>query len=154
CHPVFKRSHYPERHMRNLRSISLLLVCLAGARAQSTFGVVVGTVRDPSGAVVIGATVRLTNIGQNISQDAKTGDDGNYEFQNVQPGNYSVDVNHLGFRTFRAGGLTLVARQVLRVDARLQVGEVTETVNVEVAAGVIATDSPAISESLNSLKVI
>jgi hypothetical protein len=103
---------------------------------------------------VVGATVRLTNTGQNISQDAKTGEDGSYEFQNVQPGSYTIDVNQSGFRAFRAAGLTLVARQVLRVDARLQVGEVTETVNVVVSAGVIATDSPAISESLNSQKVV
>src|SRR5215471_5604140 len=132
-----------------------LFLCLAGgAAAQSTFGVAVGTVHDSSGAVVAGAIVRLTNVGENTWQDTKTSSAGDYEFQNVKPGSYSVTVNHPGFRTFRSKGLTVVARQTLRVDAALEVGEVAETVEVEAQAGVIATDSPAISESLSALKVV
>src|SRR6266478_1559457 len=102
--------------MRNLPTFLAAFLCLgAAAYAQSTFGVVVGAVRDPSGAVVTGASVRLTNLEQNTSQDAKTSGDGDYEFQNVKPGSYSVTVNHGGFRAFSATGLTLVARQTLRV---------------------------------------
>jgi hypothetical protein len=130
-------------------------LCLAAAlRAQSTFGVAVGTVRDASGAVVSGAVVRLTNTGENTSHETKTSAEGDYEFQNVKPGEYSIAVSHPGFRAFRATGLNVVARQTLRVDAALAVGEVTETVDVEAQAGVIATDSAAISESLGSLKVV
>jgi hypothetical protein len=141
--------------MSNAFRISTLLLCLAGgAAAQSTFGVAVGTVHDSSGAVVAGAAVRLTNLGENTWQESKTSSAGDYEFQNVKPGSYSVTVNHPGFRTFRSKGLTVVARQTLRVDAALEVGEVAETVEVEAQAGVIATDSPAISESLSALKVV
>jgi hypothetical protein len=136
------------------RFIALLLCLAYVAPAQSTFGVVVGTVRDGSGAIISGASVRLTNLGENTSRDAKTSGEGDYEFQNVKPGSYSITVNHAGFRTFRMTGLTLVARQTLRVDAGMAVGEVTETVDVEANAGVIATDSAAISESLNSLTVV
>src|SRR6266436_1379049 len=122
--------------------------------AQSTFGVVLGTVRDSSGAVVAGATVRLTNTGENISRQISTSDSGDYEFQNAKPGSYSVTVTRPGFKTFVATQLTLDARQTLRVDAALQVGDVTESVEVQTSAGVIATDSPAISESLSSLQVV
>src|SRR5215813_1661335 len=131
-------------HMSNPFRISVLFLCLAGgAAAQSTFGVAVGTVHDSSGAVVAGAAVRLTNLGENTWQETKTSSAGDYEFQNVKPGSYSVTVNHPGFRTFRSKGVTVVARQTLRVDASLEVGEVAETVEVEAQAGVIATDSPA-----------
>jgi hypothetical protein len=122
--------------------------------AQSTFGVIVGTVKDASGAVLNGASIRLTNLGENIARDTTTGGDGTYEFQNTKPGLYSVAVSHAGFRTFEARDLTLVARQTLRVDAALQLGEVSERVEVQAAAGVIATDSPAISGSLSGQKVL
>ncbi len=141
--------------MRNQIYLLAGLFCLAaGLQAQSTFGVVVGSVKDPSGAVVSGAGVTLTNTGENVSRDSKTGADGNYEFQNVKPGNYSVTVKNAGFRTFSSGAVELVARQTLRVDATMQVGDVTETVTVESSAGVIATDTAAIAQSLSAQKVI
>lgn len=140
--------------MKLLTAVCLGILSVTGvALGQSTFGVIVGTVRDPSGAVVSGATVKITNTGENISRETVTATDGSYEFQNVKPATYSVSVNHPGFRAFSAADLELVPRQTLRVDAAMRVGEVTETVNVEVAAGVIATDSAAISQSLSSQKV-
>src|SRR5882724_6966167 len=109
---------------RIIRSLSLLLCLAHSAAGQSTFGVVVGTVRDSSGAVISGASVRLTNLGENTSRETTASPEGDYEFQNVKPGSYSIAVNHAGFRTFRTTALTLVARQTLRVDAELAVGEV------------------------------
>ena len=141
--------------MRNPLVVVTVLLCGSGlSYSQSTFGVVLGTVKDTSGGIVKQATVRLTNLGENIARDTATSENGDYEFQNMKPGLYSVKVSHPGFRTFTAQDLTLVARQTLRVDAALQLGEVSEIVEVRSAAGVIATDSPAISESLNSQKVL
>ena len=68
--------------------------------AQSTFGVVLGTVKDASGAVVGNAAVRLTNLGENIQRETLTDVNGDYEFLNAKPGNYSVSINRSGFRTF------------------------------------------------------
>ena len=141
--------------MKNPLPVVAVLFCGAAAsHAQSTFGVVLGTVKDASGGVVTQASVLLTNLGENIARDTTTNENGAYEFQNTKPGLYSVKVSHPGFRTFTAQDLTLVARQTLRVDAALQVGEVSEIVEVKAAAGVIATDSPAISESLNAQNVL
>src|SRR5215813_12358354 len=110
------------------RLLPLLLYLAPIACAQSTFGVILGVVRDSSGAAVPAASIRLTNVGENTSRDVQASAEGDYEFQNVKPGTYSVAVNHPGFRNFRTTELTLVARQTLRVDVRLEVGEVTETV--------------------------
>jgi len=126
----------------------------AVSNAQSTFGVVLGEVKDGSGAVIREARVRLTNTAENSTREVVSDSNGNYEFQNVKAGPYTVTVNAPGFRAFNASGLTLVARQTLRVDAALQIGDVTQVVEVSTNAGVIATDNPAISSSLTPEKVL
>ena len=134
--------------------IVLLTFLATTAHAQSTFGVVLGTVKDPSGASVAGATVKLTNTAENTSREMAADPTGSFEFQNVKAGPYSVAVTANGFRTFTATQLQLVARQTLRVDATLQVGSVNEVVEVSTSAGVIATDSPAIASNLTPEKVL
>ncbi|MBI3684446.1 MAG: TonB-dependent receptor, partial [Acidobacteria bacterium] len=140
--------------MRMLSIGLLLSVCFASpASAQSTLGVILGTVKDASGAVVGGAVVKLTNVGENTSRERKTNENGDYEFQNTKPGTYSVTVTQPGFKTSTATQITLDARQTVRVDAALQVGEVTQTLEVAATAGVIATDSPVIAATLHPSKV-
>ncbi len=129
------------------------LLCLGQALAQSTFGVVLGDVVDASGARVSGAAVKLTNVGENTTREAVASEGGIYEFQNVKPGTYTLEVSKAGFRSFLAKDLTLVARQTLRVDVKLAVGDVTQTVEVTADAGVIATDTGAISSNLTPEKV-
>ena len=131
----------------------LASACLS-TYAQSTFGVVLGEVKDSSGAVIRNAKVRLTNTAENISRDGASDANGNYEFQNVKAGIYQVAVSAPGFRSYNANGLTLVARQSLRVDAALQVGDTATVVEVTTTAGVIATDNPAISSTLTPEKVL
>jgi len=142
---------------KNLRSVygacaALLLglILSGGAVAQSTFGTVLGTVKDNSGAVVPGAAVRLTNTDENTSREVSTNGNGDYEFLNALPAHYQVTVRNQGFETFPATSLVLVARQTLRVDAMLQVGQASQTVVVqETEAGVIATDTQTIQETFD-----
>lgn len=136
------------------RILVLALSLSSFAAAQSTFGVVVGEVRDASGATVPNAKVKLTNTAENSSREATSNSSGLYEFQNVKAGPYTLNVTAQGFRAFNAANLELVARQTLRVDAALQVGDMTQTVEVSAAAGVIATDSPAIASSLSPEKIL
>ncbi len=133
--------------------IGLFCCALGGAWAQSTLGVVLGNVTDPSGGAVGAVKVKLLNTGENTAREAESKSDGSYEFQNVKPGRYVVEISKAGFRTFSAKDLTLEARQTLRVDAALQLGDVAQTVEVSAAAGVIATDTPAIASSLSPEKV-
>ncbi len=123
------------------------------AVAQSTLGVVLGNVTDPSGAAIGGAKIRIVNLGENAARETTGSNDGAFEFQNVKAGQYSVQVTKAGFRVYLLKEVTLESRQTLRVDARLELGEVTQTVEVSAAAGVIATDSPAVSSSLSPEKV-
>jgi hypothetical protein len=139
---------------RTLRYASLLALTCLSSYAQSTFGVVLGEIKDSSGAVIRNAKVRLTNTAENTSREGASDANGNYEFQNVKAGIYQVAVSAPGFRSYNANSLTLVARQTLRVDASLQVGDTSTVVEVTSTAGVIATDNPAISSTLTPEKVL
>lgn len=139
--------------MKSLSFALLFAISAALLPAQSTFGVVLGNVTDPNSAAVAGAKVKLTNTGENTSRETTGNGQGAYEFQNVKPGTYMIEVSNSGFRTFVVKDLVLVARQTLRVDAALQLGEVSQTIEVTSTAGVIATDTPAIASSLTPEKV-
>ncbi|MBI4891215.1 MAG: TonB-dependent receptor [Acidobacteria bacterium] len=132
---------------------ALLGFCLP-SQAQSTYGTVLGNVKDASGAAIKGAKVRLTQTAENANRETETNTEGGYEFQNAEAGPYTVTVTAPGFRTFTAVGLSLAARTRLRVDASLEVGEVTQKIEVTSSAGVIATDTPAITSNLSVEKVL
>ncbi|MFN7937867.1 MAG: TonB-dependent receptor [Bryobacteraceae bacterium] len=140
--------------MRFLATLVLCLSAVAPLGAQSTLGVVLGSVRDASGAVVAGASIKLTNVGENTSREAASNANGDYEFQNVKAGQYSLSITQAGFRNFTARDFSVAARQTVRVDAALQVGDVTQTVEITASVGVIATDSPAVASTLTRETII
>lgn len=136
-------------------AVLLGLILSGGAVAQTTFGTILGTVKDNSGAVVPGAAVRLTNTDENTSRDVTTNGSGDYEFLNSLPAHYQLTVRSAGFETFTATGLLLVARQTLRVDPTLQVGQASQSVMVQATeAGVIATDSQVIQETFDPQQLL
>src|SRR5215831_10334046 len=138
-----------------LKKLAALLVLAAPAiTAQSTFGVLLGTVTDESGAIVPHAKITITNQGENVSHEIMTDAQGAFEALNLKAGTYTVTAEAAGFKAFKSSNLDLAARQTLRVNVTLQVGAVQETVSVEGAAPVIATDSAAISASFHSQEVL
>src|SRR5271165_6173050 len=83
---------------------------------QSTYGAIIGTVKDTSGAVVGNVSIKVTNTDENESHEVKSNNNGNYELLNILPGHYTVTASAAGFETFTATDLLLVSRQTLRVD--------------------------------------
>lgn len=131
-----------------------LLLLSSPLLAQSTLGTILGTVRDQSGATVPNASVRVTNTDEGTSQQTTTDTNGNYQILNEKPAHYSVEVSHAGFETKTMTQLQLIARQQLRVDVTLNLGTTTQSVTVESTAGVITTDTPAISSSFNGNELL
>ncbi len=135
----------------------ILLATLLGcgvALAQSTLGTVLGTVTDQSGAVVPGATVKITNLDENTSRTLTTNASGNYEAVDIKAGHYSVEVTNTGFKTTRVEGLELASRQTLRVDVTLTVGQVTQQMEVKgESVGVITTETQTVSSAYNTLEI-
>jgi carboxypeptidase family protein/TonB-dependent receptor-like protein len=98
-----------------------------------------GTVTDPSGGIVAGAKVTLTNAATNIARESATGADGSYLFEVVQPGTYKLTVSNSGFATFTQAGIVLEVNQNGRLDVKLQIGQSTQV--VEVTANVAQVDT-------------
>ena len=135
-----------------LRLVLAFSVCfaLAGGRlaAQSTFGTILGTVRDSSGALVAGAQVTLKNTGTAAERTMATDAAGNYAFKNIDVGGYALIIAAPGFEKASLPEIVLTARETRRMDAMLRPGAETQTVIViEDAAPVISTDVSSLAET-------
>src|SRR5271167_708785 len=126
-----------------LSFIFLIAFCMGAAApraaAQSTGGRIRGTVTDNSGASVSAAKVSLINEATNKTRDAESGATGEYLFLEVPVGSYEVDVTIAGFKKYVRKGIPLNLDQIVGVDATLQVGGATETVEVSGAPPIIDT---------------
>ena len=132
----------------------LLLFCVSSAHGQVTTADVVGTVTDASGAVVPGATVTITNTGTNVSQSTTTSGSGDYIFNLLQVGSYSLKVEAKGFKRFTASNLTLSSGDRLRMDAQIEVGDVTQSVEVQGSVGpALQTDTSSLGTLVTSQAV-
>ena len=111
----------------------LLAVSVQPALAQDLRGKIAGTVADASGAVIPGANVTLSNDNTNVSSSTQTSAAGQYLFDFLLPGTYTITVESEGFRSFRQQNILVQTRADITVDASLELGAVTETVTVEEA---------------------
>jgi hypothetical protein len=109
--------------------------------AQGTTSRVVGTVTDSTGAVVPGAKVTLTNEETGVSFNGTTTQTGTYVFEAIQVGDYRVEVEAQGFRKFRSSGNRLIVGEPTTVNATLQVGPTTESVEVTGSAELVQTST-------------
>jgi hypothetical protein len=128
--------------------LCLLLFTASAARAQSTFGEILGSVHDPSGAVLPGAQVTLTNTGTSAARTAVTDSSGSYAFQNIDVGTYTLTLAAPGFETESLPAIALTARETRRIDATLKPGAESQTVVVmDDPTPVITTDVSNLAET-------
>jgi hypothetical protein len=136
--------------LRLLGSLALVFVlCFAlMARAQSTFGSILGTVKDASGAVVAGAVVTATNKGTGAQRTAMSDGSGEFTLSNIDVGNYSVTITSSGFEKYSLPEISITARESRRIDAALKLGQADQTVTVEESAqNVITTEVSNLAET-------
>jgi hypothetical protein len=126
--------------------LAVILMSFSLSFGQTTFGTIVGTVRDPSGGVVPGVQVTLTNLGTNGKTVTTTNAEGIYEFVNVQPGNYRVDAEKNGFKHFSRSPIVVQTQQSYRIDVTMQVGAVTQTVHVTAATPLLQPQSSSLGQ--------
>ena len=140
------------------RLLLLVVFAFTGAHlpvhAQSTFGTFLGTVTDSSGRAVVGAKLTFSLVDENYKREVLSGPDGLYEAANLKPGRYDIEVTDAGFQPFEAKGALLTARQTVRVDARLQVGTLEQTVLVVEKVGVVTTDTATVTSAIGNDRVI
>ncbi len=120
-------------YIAGLVAAALLAVGVQIGVAQELRGKIVGTVTDGTGAVIPAASVTLANDNTNVEVSAQTTAAGQYLFDFVLPGTYTVTVEAEGFRSFRQQNILVQTRADITVNAALELGAVTETVTVEEA---------------------
>ncbi len=116
---------------RNLVLIAAVFLMAVMAWGQGAVGTITGNVTDASGAAVIGAKVSATNTGTGAETTAMTNETGLYRFVDLAPGAYTITVEAKGFRKTTLSAQRLVVASTLRMDATLEVGEITTSITVE-----------------------
>ncbi len=122
--------------------------------AQFETSEVLGTIRDASQKAISNATVTLTNQDTGIAAKTNTDEGGNYDFFNVKVGRYTITVEMAGFSKFSSKDVEVNVNARQRVDAALQVGVVTETVNVSGQASVVETDTSEHSQVIGTQAIV
>jgi hypothetical protein len=130
-------------------------VCLLAAATAwaSITGSISGIIKDPSGSIVPGASVSAINTETGVRSVIKTDGAGFYNFPNLPVGTYDVEIVQKGFKTYREAGIVLDANAVIRLDVKLELGEVAEKVVVTSEAVHVETQSTQMGEVINSQKM-
>src|SRR5579863_8472376 len=130
-----------------------ILVWAHSATAQSFYGSIVGTVTDSSNAVIAGAEVTLTNTGTGEHRSIKTNGNGSYELLDLTPGMYKMDIEMPGFNHLTRDQIEVKVANATRVDTKLVVGDVNQTVEVSTAPALLQTDSSDLSQTVEGRQV-
>ena len=136
-----------------LLAFLLLLTCCLPMGAQ-TMGEIVGEVVDSSGAVVPGASVTVTNIATNATRSVTTNDAGLYSFPSLVPSQYRVRVEMAGFKAVTRNNVELQVQQSARVNFSLEVGQVTEAVEVSGSAAMLATEDATVGTVIDNRRIV
>ncbi len=139
--------------MRLTRFIIPFLLTLCSIYAQSTRGVFVGSVTDPSGGRVASATVTVTDEARNTATRITTNEDGQYTATNLEPGTYRISVEAQGFKTTSVQGVVLNVNQTERVDVHLQVGDVSTAVEVQSTAPMVQSETTSIGSVVDNRQI-
>ncbi len=123
------------------RALLTLFVWPALLCAQEFRGTIRGRVLDPSGAAVVGATVEVINAETGVRTTAASNEAGNYQVPFLLPGNYTVRVEHPGFKTLERQGIRVSLNEWVTLDLTLELGQTTESVTVTAAAPLLNTAS-------------
>lgn len=149
-----------SRRMRLLGSIrytAIVTVLAAGGAqlwAQGERGTLTGTVTDSSGAVIPGCTITVRNIATNISTTGETNSSGIYVFPALNPGKYEVTFEKQGFRTRKVSDIPLSTGLTAMIDAVLDVGQLTESVQVQAAAVLLESQTSSLNKTVETRRVV
>src|SRR5260370_5881650 len=138
-------------------SIVVLFALMSGPvllHAQQYFGTIVGTVSDPSGATIPGATVTVTNTQTGIARQVKTDQAGDYTVGSLVPGTYSVKAEQAGFGATELQQVDLPVARTVTVNVVMKLGPVTQTVEVQAAAPLLDTANSTVGTVVNNKSVV
>ena len=135
-------------------AMATLLVIIPALSAQTTYGTILGTARDATGSAAPKVTVTVTNEATNTSYSEITNELGNYSFTTLIPGSYRIHAELAGFRPVDITGIQLQVNQTARFDLLMQVGQVTERVEVAATLATLATDTSEVGQVINNREIV
>jgi len=144
----------PSHVAYGIALILAVLVPVKSSVAQSTVGTILGTVTDPSGAVIAGANVTVVNTATGISRSVTSDQAGNYKVLRLLPSTYTITAELAGFKKVTLSGITLQVNQDARYDIRMEVGELTQEVSVNAEGVVVQTDDATLGQVVDQQKVV
>jgi hypothetical protein len=147
-----------KHHSTSAWVFALSLACVIGLtstflQAQTTNGSLVGTIRDSSGGVIPDGSVTVTNTGNGEKRSTTTEAAGAYRFVDLAPGRYRVDVEKAGFKHFTRENILVEVGSAVRIDVPMQVGQLSEVVEVSSASPLLQTESGTLSQIVESRTV-
>src|SRR2546430_5645834 len=132
--------------------VAVLVGMASASLAQRTTATFAGIVIDPTSAVLPGAEVQLINEGTNNVTEKLTGETGEFVFDYVPVGTYTLKITLAGFKTYESKGIPLGAAQSVRRTYTLAVGEITDNVTVTREAPLVKTPPPQHRSGLGTLE--
>ncbi len=139
--------------LAQLGSSLLVIIAFAAMAHAQGLGSIVGTVKDPSGAVIANAKVTATEAGKGFARSAMTDTSGYYVISSLRPTNYNLSVEAAGFHTFEQKDLTLLADQVLTANVNMQVGALSESVSVTTAGELVDTTTSTLKQVIEQKSI-
>jgi hypothetical protein len=134
--------------VKKVAALVLFLPCCA-LLAQITLSTIRGSATDPTGAVMVNASISLTNLDTGAKRDVVTDPSGNFEIPDLPRGKYRLVANAPGFKTFVADEILLEGSQIRRINLAFELGTVGTEVSVTAGAAIITTDSAKIQGFVN-----
>lgn len=131
-------------------ALAVLLLATAPNRAQEVSASITGVITDSSGAVVLGAKVSAKDVDRGTAYETTTNQSGVYLFPRIMPGKYEVRIEAKGFKTVLRQDIVLEVNQRARIDAVLEVGALTETVNVTGEPPLLQTDTTIVGSTITT----
>jgi len=122
--------------------------------AQQTSATLVGTLTDANGAVVTNAQIKVTNLATGSGREAVSDGSGNYSFSFLPAGNYELTITAAGYKTRKVERLTLQVSQTLRQDFAMEIGAVSETVNITAVGVQLQTENSTVGTVIDSAKIV
>jgi Carboxypeptidase regulatory-like domain/TonB dependent receptor/TonB-dependent Receptor Plug Domain len=137
----------------SLLPFALVCFCTIATAQELTTGSVVGIVKEEGGSVVPGASINVTNRATGAQRATASSETGEFSIPGLAPALYDIKVEKTGFRVYLVEGLELKINQVARLEVRLQVGAITESITVTGGAALLETDTSAVGQVIDSQRV-
>src|SRR5437764_15481086 len=116
----------------------------------SPVGTISGTVKDPTGAVTPGVTLKLLNTSTNAQVSTATNENGEFTFLQLAPATYSLEAEHAGFKKTTVSSVLVQVDQVTHLELQMELGNVADSVQVEAAAPLLENDRSTLSSVVDT----